>query len=914
LACLLLTGCVEELPHDKEPSIVLKVFCEDPVQTKTIPGVDAYNENDISWIDFFFYSGNILREEGPVDNLPAVMYRRIKLAQASVGSHEFRVSVSTQEVQALFPEGVTQITVFALVNYPSVAPMFANDLTHTTLAELYDKEVETVFANSKMAQDRFMMRSLAVLDLNGRAGRELEGVVSQGSINLTRYASKLTVAVHLKETVILNGNEKWHPMREGLEVYLVDGVNTVKLSGKDDTPSYFDYSGDRRRFAVKDPQTGVITNIMDSTVVNPGTPEKKVYYNTYPMYMYPQSWNYGSDDKETAFDCEPHIKLILPWYREEDAEHEIFANQHQCYYKVMLPQNFDRQFVMNTWYHLDLDIEILGALTDENAVPIDPGTCFIVPWQNEGQNIQHNVSVGQARYLYVDRDSIVVRNDRELSIPFLTSHRVRVKAGSLHMTRPYYGLMTDGQWEYDEKAMVLTAGENDIYPPGTLYLDYRWGKYPEGDGYSYTINGFSFTVKNEEALVLFEHDLVNDYTRPDFDYSPYSIFFTLEHDDQKGPERTVRIEQYPAVYIDRVTNSDAKTAGGTTTVYPKSNATTSPVSVYWGFVFVDGGAYWPNNGTVAASNACIWQEGARQNRRDKSGNKDDMFFKLNNLGSHTLDSLTREEYQWRTVWYTGGSLDIFQISVTALPEGSEFVLGDPRTYKIRNIKDEYKKAFESKFYDSEGHFIEASKLPEPPLDPRIDPSANRDGFAIADALYPEGDKRTLRWYYPADTTNRTKSMLAPSYRISSKFSGVEFSARNAQYFYTPGISKEYAFYRCATYQEDGFPAGRWRLPTMGEVKFIAMLSSNGVFAELFSNGGTYWSANGAIKVNNGGSVETSTAQEALLRCVYDTWYWGEDQSEFDKWSINAYGENVGEPGAPGSNRIRDHFVWGDMPR
>ncbi len=280
-----------------------------------------------------------------------------------------------------------------------------------------------------------------------------------------------------------------------------------------------------------------------------------------------------------------------------------------------------------------------------------------------------------------------------------------------------------------------------------------------------------------------------------------------------------------------------------------------------------------------------------------------MFFKLKGSGSHDMDSLSREDYQWRTVWYTGGSLDLFQINVTTLPEGSTFVLGDPRTFLPRAVAEEYKASFHSKFYDSDGNFTTLTKLPDMENDP------NREGFAIAPALYsPGGQERTLRWYYPADTTDRTISMLAPKYRVSSKFSGVEFGGNQSVYDKTPDISKEHALYRCATYQEDGFPAGRWRLPTMGEVKFIAMLSSNGVFAELFTNGKTYWSANGAVYVNRGGNVTSSDAKAALLRCVYDTWYWGEDQTEFDAWSVAKYGGNSE------TNKIRNHFVWGDRPR
>ena len=162
----------------------------------------------------------------------------------------------------------------------------------------------------------------------------------------------------------------------------------------------------------------------------------------------------------------------------------------------------------------------------------------------------------------------------------------------------------------------------------------------------------------------------------------------------------------------------------------------------------------------------------------------------------------------------------------------------------------------------------------------------RTGFNEADALYGE-TPRTLTWYYPTEKSNRTANMLAPSYRVSSKFNGTEFGT----------ITKPYAEYRCAAYQEDGFPAGRWRLPTKAEVNFIAQLSAKGFIELLFNNNGVYWSANGAIKIN-GANVVDDSAKSAMLRCVYDSWYW-------DKVD--------GLEGDPRQG-VRNKFVWGDRER
>ena len=81
--------------------------------------------------------------------------------------------------------------------------------------------------------------------------------------------------------------------------------------------------------------------------------------------------------------------------------------------------------------------------------------------------------------------------------------------------------------------------------------------------------------------------------------------------------------------------------------------------------------------------------------------------------------------------------------------------------------------------------------------------------------------------------------------------------------------------RCASIQENGFPAGRWRLPTQGEISFIAQLSANGVFVKQFDD--NYWTANGVVQVKNNKVTPNPTATKAYIRCVYDSWYWGDDR-------------------------------------
>ena len=138
-------------------------------------------------------------------------------------------------------------------------------------------------------------------------------------------------------------------------------------------------------------------------------------------------------------------------------------------------------------------------------------------------------------------------------------------------------------------------------------------------------------------------------------------------------------------------------------------------------------------------------------------------------------------------------------------------------------------------------------------------------------------------YFPSDEDK--KNVVSPKFMIASSY-GKTFS-----------VSYEGARKRCASYQEYGYPAGRWRLPTMAEIKFLVKLSADEKIPSLFnttSNNSGYWAAgehmyigstnsfmntNGVSPTVANSSVTYSvsdTPYSGYVRCVYDTWYWGED--------------------------------------
>ena len=169
-------------------------------------------------------------------------------------------------------------------------------------------------------------------------------------------------------------------------------------------------------------------------------------------------------------------------------------------------------------------------------------------------------------------------------------------------------------------------------------------------------------------------------------------------------------------------------------------------------------------------------------------------------------------------------------------------------------------------------------------------------WSSAPALGETGN-RTLQYYYPADGSNATKFIIAPKLRIASSY-GVSST-----------MNQQTAQRRCAGYQELNCPAGRWRLPTFGELEYIINLSNNGRIPVLFTPSSRYWTAQGSVsgQVNGSGQLGNTSTANSNVRCVYDEWYWGDSKVQTDgtvSWTYNW--TNYTTPRYP--------FTWGDRQR
>lgn len=167
--------------------------------------------------------------------------------------------------------------------------------------------------------------------------------------------------------------------------------------------------------------------------------------------------------------------------------------------------------------------------------------------------------------------------------------------------------------------------------------------------------------------------------------------------------------------------------------------------------------------------------------------------------------------------------NMFVITVTALNGDSDYIIGDPRTT-----------------------------------------SSSTYSWSVSAPALEGGTRQLSSSYLPAGNSDYSKKILAPKLRFASSF-GVSLWIRD----------RDKAFNRCASYQEDGYPAGRWRLPTYSEIEYATTLSSLGMIQPLFNVGGYYWTATNAVSPLGDGKLKIVNPEDGATyaRCVYDEWYW-----------------------------------------
>lgn len=219
---------------------------------------------------------------------------------------------------------------------------------------------------------------------------------------------------------------------------------------------------------------------------------------------------------------------------------------------------------------------------------------------------------------------------------------------------------------------------------------------------------------------------------------------------------------------------------------------------------------------------------------------------------------------WESVGTSStGFSSLYEINVSAFDETTaEYLVADPRVPSNTSVISTFP-----------GYNRESGQSSIPDADVEED--------ATGDSVI-NGYRRTI-------TGEAADYLVAPSFIIASAC-GTYRNGDSRIYAETSGLN------RCAAYQEWGYPAGRWRIPTPAELNVVGRLCAEGKIPEtIFYDNVIYMSSNGPYKYSKSDgtfTVETSQTYSGSIRCLYDTWYWKDRCADYSQFIWGAEGDNL----------------------
>lgn len=555
-------------------------------------------------------------------------------------------------------------------------------------------------------------------------------------------------------------------------------------------------------------------------------------------YTYPTNYPVGGQD--LTFTSGPYYTYPQTWNIEDNGEPYLkiylpwisdIRGTSDFYYKVVLPEQKDEKWTLdrNCWYNVTVNLSVVDTATD--YIEVD-GKYTIHPWS--GSTDPGSSPISSARFFDVPTKEYHLYSQDDIKVPFSSSSAV--SAYFTQITYTYYGasngVLATYVFDYtkdDNKTDFVLPGQDTSDPPQTVVAK---AKDP---------NSYKLAVENKN--VVFTHALNEVYTER-------TITFVIEN--LEGRSETVTVIQHPAIEIKTHTTKNG---------------------------FVNG-----------------WFARATKDVKDGDGN-------LMGVGPYTATHFGGGEYYHAsTYWYENSSGP--RIGENANTLGIGILYGDCTTSVHADCLFDTEVTVSAFTEDNNSYTIKYTGTGAGTYtrhfrigDPRV-PANTVSGFSLPDYLYsdkvhrdPATDEQTTgsandmrAWQSPleiliANQNASANEVIAPRFLVSSNFNNMS----------SWPLSNANCVRRAATYQENGYPAGRWRLPTEAEINFMMTLQQKGIIPELYAFGSSYQCANGrAITIASDGTRTSVDPKAAYVRFVYDLWYWGDEQMDPDVYHPNMH--------------------------
>lgn len=795
---------------------------------------NEYNEDAIKNVDIFLYTASA------TNDIPATKHVSLNFdtrEQCNVSQ-----SLNNQELEALglTSDGAT-CKAYIIVNAPAAISALADGAEGTSVTALTNTVVTTSFGetadwgtgvfgemdpvtgnapeimlNSIEPQEKFVMDS-EVVELT--YDKDQRTIGREESVKVIRAASKIRLTVTLADEIVI-GEDTWVPNIEGMTVAFYNGVKSATIgkvedvedrTDPDNTGDFFKVSG--IQFLTPGVQGGTPGGFQQD---DNGAEGSSVTRATSAVTHITPFYTYPSAWKTDLEENDAaRFELVVPWGIKKTNSWDIDYIQ----YRYSVPINMaEKKIERNKFYNINLHIGVLGNLNY-----LDPLTYsfHVTEWNSEDIDI----NLQKPQYLTVEKNYIEVYNQNTFGVAYEASDEIN--AVITKVVKPNY---TGNSAVENNVVYESTTGSKSVTPP-----KFTGEEIVEDERGNETVvtktfgNTNSIEVEVKDGQVVLTHILNNNMASDDLDYVPYTItvLVTMKLADGKSITEEIVFKQYPAISLFADQNTDFDNGDGVNSDH------NTLVNGYYG-----GGS-----STTSVSGTTF------------VGPVSDEKSQVGYYGSVT------------GLYQSGGTNqnpNQYVITVSSISAGQNYVIGDPR---VRTSDTELVNA--KNLVQTGGNFWNPSYT---------EYSVWATGYVVDENMNSVTPNRKLAHYYPTDVTmtgteeDKPESYLtgwtiAPKFRIASSYAVV----------YSNSLMREYdnAKKRCASYQENGYPAGRWRMPTYAEVAFIASMSDRLMIPRLFNDNTNYWCAHGNFMPTDGEvSLDGDGSSATSIRCVYDEWYWG----------------------------------------
>lgn len=904
-----------ELPQEQLAEsgyITLSLKCVEGTRAPenyTEDGVEGLNENWIETVTICLWANG---GDKPDDTAkPDYVQTFTDVDRNNTAS--FRIPLTLALKNKLFETSGATCHAFAAVNVTPPSGEF-------TIADLRNLTVKSTFS-SRRRQDFFTMDGDCVVTYDRVSN---SATSDTGYLYLQRSASKITLALDVddivEQTAIVDGalvTSKWMPDTKTMRVWLKGGLaeSTLdpNLKAKPSEEYFFDTPDNLTyTFVANEAGKNNTPDNGNNPPANGETTRTYPFIQDRPFYTYPHSWESDPNDYAATY-----MILSIPWMQVNDDGTQIPGTTWRtCYYQVpVIPEDSDPlQLVRNVSYHVYLHVGLLGSFEPDVPLVLDQELEYSAA---EWGTVNMDVNIPNVRYLVVDQNDYTVNNETSINIPFYTSHETIVTDATMTFYRYNYddvgrelpvtvSMRKNHQSFVSARDSVFVAYFNNktkelevshelvMYQgmtSGNVVVSFTQNDRPAQtnkrpirteDDWNTLMNTISYFQKVSPTTTMTD---VNEYSRVEFKITLQHKDIYENKDNSHNFEEVITITQYPGMYI--TTNPN----------YCPISSTTFNFSGAQGNTFINGNCEDMDltQGNPSGGNPTGWTY---------------------SIGLHS--------------GYNNFNPNLYLVTVTTLPSDTPYKIGDPRSSVINNnlgsgVANDVNGPLPTNSVKAAWTSSQYTYIPNQVSgQPTVSSPVTVTGFATADAIYSDndannrnGDRRTLSYYYPTLEDDAHKMMIAPKFRICSSYAGTTWI-----------LNRELSRRRAAAYQEMGYAAGRWRLPTFGEVAFVMQLAADFKIPRLFGTTTApwyYWCANGLVYVPAKNNTQSTTPKlpgdsgfegpvganpnatypnarnpwVQRARFVYDEWYWGE--------------ADLKASGPIGSDDPVYTFTWGDKP-